>query len=138
MKKKMILAAVICFGVIGTASASFLLSAQDKADIAVMYLTKKLDLDENQASKLEVIKDEFQKVHKEHVQERAEKTQMIIEMIQSDQIDQAKVIELVNAKLLIIQEKAPQFVDKVADFHSTLSAEQKQIIIERIEQHKHF
>lgn len=134
----MILAAVICFGVIGTASASFLLSAQDKADIAVMYITKKLDLDEEQVNKLEAIKDELQKVHKEHEQERDEKTQMIIEMIQSDQIDQEKVVELVNAKLLIIQEKAPQFVGKIADFHSTLSAEQKQMIIERIEQHRHF
>ena len=138
MKKRIILAVLICFGIAGTASAGFMLSHEEKADIAVMYITKKLDLDENQVGKLESIKDKLQKLCDEHKKEKAEKTQLVIEMIQADQLDQAKVIELLNAKIQKIEDSAPGVVEMIADFHSTLSPEQKQIVIEQIQKHKHF
>ncbi|THB69670.1 MAG: hypothetical protein D6B28_10920 [Gammaproteobacteria bacterium] len=138
MKKRIVLAVLICFGIAGTASAGFMLSHDEKADIAVMYIIKKLDLDENQTGKLESIKDKLQKLCEEHKKEKAEKTQLLIEMIQSDQLDQAKIIELINAKMQKIEESAPGIIEMIADFHSTLSHEQKQIVIEKIQQHKHF
>ena len=138
MKKRIVLAVLICFGIAGTASASFMLSHDEKADIVVMYITKKLDLDENQVGKLESIKDKLQKLCDQHKKERAEKTKLVIEMIQADQLDQVKVIELLNEKMQKIEESAPGIVEMIADFHSTLSPEQKQIVIEKIEEHKHF
>lgn len=138
-KKSMVLVTLACLAIAGTASAGFMLSHKDRADIAVMVITKKLDLNENQVAKLEDIKKEFEKVHAEHAQERAEKVHMIIEMVKSDQIDQSQVIALMNDKIEMLEEKAPIFIEKIAEFHRTLSAEQKQIIVEMIEKrHKHF
>ncbi len=138
MKKKLIIATIICLGLVGTASAGFYMSKQDKVEIAVMFITKKLDLNNQQIDKLNVIVDAFEKAHEEHAQKRDEHKQQIIEMIQSDQIDQAKIQEMLNLKLQIIAEKSPEFIDKIADFHSLLSAEQKQIIVDKINQHKSF
>ena len=107
-----------------------------KAEFMVDYISETLDLNESQQAQLDEIKDELlakaQGMHADKASMHAE----LVTQLRSEEIDQ----ELVKAKIAEHRAKMDEIVDlivvRLAEFHKTLTAEQKEKLIAKIETFK--
>ena len=107
-----------------------------KAEFMVDYISEALDLNESQQAQLDGIKDELmakaQGMHADKASMHAE----LVTQLRSEEIDQ----ELVKAKIAEHRAKMDEIVDlivvRLAEFHQTLTAEQKEKLIAKIETFK--
>ena len=107
-----------------------------KAEFMVDYISETLDLNESQQAQLDGIKDELmakaQGMHADKASMHAE----LVTQLRSEEIDQ----ELVKAKIAEHRAKMDEIVDlivvRLAEFHKTLTAEQKEKLIAKIETFK--
>ncbi len=115
---------------------------EDKADWITAKISKKLDLDENQKLKLDELKNEVLNVRKETHNERDGHLKQVKEMIKGESLDKAEIKLLLTQKQEIFNKKSDIIIDKLIAFHASLKPEQKQLIInfieERKEGHGHF
>ena len=107
-----------------------------KAEFMVDYISETLDLNEDQQAQLDQIKDELlakaQGMHGDKASMHAE----LVTQLRSEEIDQ----ELVKAKIAEHRAKMDEIVDLIvvhlAEFHKTLTPEQKEKLIAKIETFK--
>ena len=107
-----------------------------KAEFMVDYISETLDLNESQQAQLDEIKDELlakaQGMHADKASMHAE----LVTQLRSEEIDQ----ELVKAKIAEHRAKMDEIVDlivvRLAEFHKTLTPEQKEKLIAKIETFK--
>ena len=107
-----------------------------KAEFIVDYISETLDLNDSQQAQLDQIKDELmekaQLMHADKASMHAE----LVAQLRSEEIDQ----ELVKAKIAEHRAKMDEIVDliviRLAEFHKTLTAEQKEKLIAKIETFK--
>ncbi len=107
-----------------------------KAEFMVDYISETLDLNESQQAQLDGIKDELlAKAHGMHA-DKASMHAELVTQLRSEEIDQ----ELVKAKIAEHRAKMDEIVDlivvRLAEFHKTLTAEQKEKLIAKIETFK--
>ncbi|MDH5548156.1 MAG: hypothetical protein OEZ43_21480 [Gammaproteobacteria bacterium] len=114
-------------------------SPEDKADYIVHKISKKMDLNEDQRSKLEAVKDEIMQHHAEH---KAYKQQMIDDLIaeiEKPELDQNVLLGMVNHHKMTVEKVSPGVIEKLAVFHASLNDEQKKHMVEKIKIfRKHF
>ncbi len=97
------------------------------------YLTEALDLDEAQQAKAAAYKDE---ILAKVLAMRSENKQMHDEIkaqLGSEEIDTTRVKEIVAGHRAKMDEVIDLVVDRVADFHRTLSPEQRAKLVEKLE-----
>jgi len=107
-----------------------------KAEFIVDYISETLDLNDSQQAQLDQIKDELmekaQLMHADKASMHAE----LVAQLRSAEIDQ----ELVKAKIAEHRAKMDEIVDliviRLAELHKTLTAEQKEKLIAKIETFK--
>jgi Spy/CpxP family protein refolding chaperone len=99
-------------------------------------IAKRLNLDEQQKVKLEAIHEAIRQARQESRDERVALLDEVAAQIKSDQLDQAKVLQLVEQRLARMNQAAPQIIAKVAELHATLTPEQKAKVIEHLERRK--
>jgi protein CpxP len=109
-------------------------SAHDhKAEFLVDYISETLDLDDSQKAQLNQIKNELMaKVR----QMRAGKDSMFEELVaqlRSEEIDQARVKALIAERRAQMDEFVDLLVVRLAEFHKTLTQEQKDTLVAKIE-----
>jgi protein CpxP len=109
-------------------------SAHDhKAEFMVDYISETLDLDDSQKAQLNQIKNELMaKVR----QMRAGKDSMFEELVaqlRSEEIDQARVKALIAERRAQMDEFVDLLVVRLAEFHKTLTQEQKDTLVAKIE-----
>ena len=109
-------------------------SAHDhKAEFMVDYISETLDLDDSQKAQLNQIKNELMaKVR----QMRAGKDSMFEELVaqlRSEEIDQARVKALIAERRAQMDEFVDLLVVRLAEFHKTLTQEQKDKLVAKIE-----
>lgn len=109
---------------------------EDKAEWMVHKISKKLDLDDNQKAKLEDVKVELMKHHKEHRDSKAEMMDKLILEVQKPQLDEALLMDMVNQHKTRIEQAAPGVIEKLVVFHASLNAEQKSEIVEKLQKFK--
>lgn len=107
------------------------------------WITKKiaseLDLNEAQKAKLELVKQEFLAQREKGKQEREEAFQTILAQIRSKQLDTEKLQALIEQRHKRMGEAAPSVLKKIADFHASLSDEQKEKAAQKVEKfHSHW
>ena len=112
-------------------------SAHDhKAEFMVDYISETLDLDDSQKAQLNQIKNELMaKVR----QMRAGKDSMFEELVaqlRSEEIDQARVKALIAERRAQMDEFVDLLVVRLAEFHKTLTQEQKDKLVAKIETFK--
>jgi Spy/CpxP family protein refolding chaperone len=107
-----------------------------KAEFMVDYISEALDLNESQQAQLDQIKDELMtKAKGMHVDKEALHEELVTQL-RSEEIDQVRV------KVIIAEhrEKMDEIIDlmlaHLAEFHKTLTAEQKEKLIAKIETFK--
>ena len=95
-------------------------------------ISDKLDLDAEQEEKMHAVIDEIKStrdaVHKNKQADR----QRVMEELRSEQIDQELLLDIFAERRDAIDERLPKILAKFADFHNSLSDEQKEEIIERV------
>jgi Spy/CpxP family protein refolding chaperone len=100
------------------------------------WIAKRLDLNEQQKTKLEAVHEVMRQAREQFHKERAELFEEIAAQIKSDQLDQAKVLQLLERRHALMNQVAPQVVAKVADLHASLTPEQKTKAVEHLERFK--
>ena len=107
-----------------------------KAEFIVDYISETLDLNDSQQAQLDQIKDELMEKAKLMHADKASMHAELVAQLRSEEIDQ----ELVKAKIAEHRAKMDEIVDlivvRLADFHKTLTSEQKEKLIAKIETFK--
>jgi Spy/CpxP family protein refolding chaperone len=99
---------------------------EERADWVTKRIAKQLDLNEEQRAKLE--RSKLSKDQQTLFDD-------VMAQIQADRLDQAKVIQLFERRQELQRQLAPQVVAKIAEFHASLTPEQK---AKAVEQLRHF
>ena len=99
----------------------------------VDYIAETLDLTDPQREQLDEIKEEFMAKAKEmHAQKEAMHAEFMAEL-RKDQIDQVKIRELIAQKRAQMDEIIELAVTRLVEFHKTLSQEQREKLVAKIE-----
>ena len=108
-------------------------SANHKAAFMVDYIAETLDLNDTQRSQLEEIKEDFLAKAKEmHAQKETMYAEFRAELLK-EEIDQQRVKALMAQKQEQMAEMMDFAVLRLAEFHKTLSAEQKEKLVAKLE-----
>jgi len=111
-------------------------SPDQKAEFMVDYVSETLDLNAGQKAHLDQIKEELLE---KGVQMRADKATMHAELItqlRSEEIDQDRLKSMVTAHRVKMEELIELAIVKLAEFHKTLSAEQREKLVAKLQSFK--
>ena len=104
-----------------------------RAEKMIRYLTDELSLTEAQQTMLMDFKDDMLKRREEARQCRQKNKGIIMEELKKDTIDQERVMSLYLEHKPKMDELAAYVVTRLAEFHATLTPEQKSILIDKLE-----
>jgi len=107
-----------------------------KAEFLVDYISETLDLNESQQAQLEQIKDELMAKAQEMHADKASMQAELVTQLRSEEIDQVRVKALVAEHRAKMDEIIDLIVVRLAAFHKTLTPEQKEKLIAKIETFK--
>ncbi len=108
------------------------------AEFAVDYITEVLDLTEAQQTHLNQIKEEFMEKRDQMRANRAEHHDEIIALLGSEEIDQERVRVIIAEHRVQMDEMIDLAVVRLAEFHRTLTPEQKAKLVEKVESFKKY
>ena len=133
---KILIASALTIGVVGGASAygkKKFAGPEMRASFAVSYISDELELDATQEQALNALKDQVL-VSGTLVKSQMENTHEDVKsLIAAESFDQAKALSLVTDKTSVVNSVAPEIITAAAGFFDTLSAEQKNDILEFFE-----
>ncbi len=111
-------------------------SPDQKAEFMLDYVTETLDLDASQQEHLDRIKDELLE---KGVQMRADRGAMhseLIAQLKSEKIDQGRLKSMVTEHRVKMEEVIDLAIVKLAEFHQTLTLEQREKLVAKLENFK--
>ena len=129
----------IIFGVVGTvgvltgAKGNCDKNAANRANWAVERAAGKLDLTEQQKSKLVDLKDHYLKVRETYQSTKVTDLNTLLQLASAEKFSKEQATQLIESKLSIVQTEYPAFIEKLAVFHDSLDAEQKAKISKKIQ-----
>ncbi len=107
-------------------------SPEEKAEWAAEKISSELDLDEGQKAKLDEIKSEVLAKHQSFGGMKKELWDEMNKQITTDTIDEQKLNDLFAGKETEFSEMRSFMVNKFAEFHSILTAEQRSVLAEKM------
>jgi len=111
-------------------------SPAHKAEFMVDYISETLDLDATQQAQLNQIKNELMEKAQQMRDGRASMYGEIIAQLRSEEIDQARVMAIIAERRAQMNELIDLLVVRLAEFHKTLTQEQKEKLVAKIETFK--
>ena len=135
MVKKGLTIALICVFISGalvfTGCRSH--SHQGKVEFMVDYISETLDLTDPQREQLDGIKEEFMAKAKEmHAQKEAMHTEFMAEL-RKEEISRENLNDLIAQKRANMDEFINLALDRLVEFHKSLSTEQREKLVAKIE-----
>ena len=135
MVKKGLTIALICVFISGalvfTGCRSH--SHQGKVEFMVDYIAETLDLTDPQREQLDGIKEEFMAKAKEmHAQKEAMHTEFMAEL-RKEEISRENLNDLIAQKRANMDEFINLALDRLVEFHKSLSTEQREKLVAKIE-----
>ena len=103
------------------------------AEFMIDYMSEALDLTDAQQEQLDEIKEEFFTKAKQLHEEKKAQHDEFMALVQAESIDPVQLKALVAKHRARMDEMVDLAVDRVVAFHATLSAEQKEKLVEKIE-----
>jgi Spy/CpxP family protein refolding chaperone len=103
------------------------------AEFVVDYVTEVLDLNEAQQQQLNQIKDELIEKRREMHADKAKYHDEVAAMLQSEEIDQARVKVIVAEHRAKMDEMVDLMIARFAEFHRNLTPEQKAKLVKKLE-----
>ena len=108
-------------------------SPNHKAEFMVDYIAETLDLDDGQKAQLDGIKEEFMAKAKEmHAQKEAMHAEFMAEL-RKEEISQENLKGLIAQKRAQMDEMIDLALARLVEFHKTLSTEQREKLVAKIE-----
>jgi Spy/CpxP family protein refolding chaperone len=107
-------------------------SPEKMVDRVIGDLTAKLELSAAQQQQLQVMKTELSGKAARMKKARQSVHEEVLTELQKDVLDQEKLKKMVNIRMTEIDEAANIFITGLAQFHSTLSPEQRKKFVEYI------
>ena len=107
-----------------------------KAEFIVDYISETLDLNDSQQAQLDQIKDELMEKAQLMHADKASMHEELVAQLRSEEIDQVRVKGLIAEHRAKMDEIVDLVVSRLAEFHKTLTAEQKEKLIAKIETFK--
>lgn len=135
-KSAYILLAAILISSLGLFSGCRRHSHAHKAEFMVDYITETLDLNESQQTQLNEIKDELMLKAKQMHDDKESMREELVVQLRSEEIDQVRVKALIAEHRAKMDEIIDLLVERLSDFHRTLSPEQKEKLVAKIETFK--
>ena len=111
-------------------------SHSHKAEFMVDYISETLDLNESQQEQLDQIKDELMTKAKDMHADKASMHEELVVQLRSEEIDQVRVKDLVAEHRAKMDEIVNLVVTRLSEFHKTLTPEQKEKLVAKIETFK--
>lgn len=110
-----------------------------RAERLTKKIASKLDLNDAQKAKLDIVKQEILAHREKGKQEREEAFRTILTQIRSKQLDTGKLQAMMEQRHKRMEEIAPSVLQKIADFHASLTDEQKEKAAQEVEKmHDHW
>ena len=107
-----------------------------KAEFMVDYISETLDLDDNQQAQLNQIKDELMAKVGQMRADRASMQEELLAQLRSEEIDQARIKAMIAERRAQMDAIIDLIVVRLAEFHKTLTPEQKEKLVAKIETFK--
>ena len=107
-----------------------------KAEFLVDYISETLDLNESQHAQLNQIKDELMVKARQMHANRAAMHDELVAQLRSEEIDQTRVKEMIAEHRAQMDDIINLIVVRLAEFHKTLTPEQKDKLVAKIETFK--
>jgi Spy/CpxP family protein refolding chaperone len=111
-------------------------SSAHKAEFIVDYISETLDLNESQQAQLNQIKDELMAKAGQMRADRASMQEELLAQLRSEEIDQTRVKAMIAERRSQMDAIIDLMVVRLAEFHKTLSQEQKDKLVAKIETFK--
>lgn len=127
--------AVLAAGMVAVSACHRHRSPSERADYLVDKVAKDLELNEAQRVKLDAVKQEALKAWAEIRNERRAALDEVIAEVEHDRLDQAKLLALFARHQDLQSRLAPGVAAAAAEFHASLTAEQKTLALEHL---RHF
>jgi protein CpxP len=100
-------------------------TATERADRLVNKITKELDLNEQQQAKLAAVREAFLSARSQARPEHEAMFNDALAVVQSDQLDQAKLVQLLDRHHAAQKLQAAAVIPKLAEFHASLRPDQR-------------
>ena len=104
-----------------------------KAEFMVDYINETLDLNAGQQEQLNQIKDELMEKARQMHADKESIHEELVTQLRSEEIDKVRVKALVAEHRAKMDEIVDLLVDRLAEFHKTLTPEQKDKLVAKIE-----
>lgn len=136
MKIALILISILAIGalVIGGCAHRYK-TPEQRADYFMQKITKKLDLNDEQKARLDIIKDEMLAVRKEMQSKREESRDTVRDLLNAPRLDQDTAVAIVNGHVKDISVQAPRIIAALGGFWDSLNPEQQAMVREKMEKH---
>lgn len=103
------------------------------AGYVVEKISERLELNSEQREKLEAVKEALMQSRSQMREERKELMNQIIAQVQEAEMDQARVMELIEKRMSRIDGMAQRVVGPIIEFHKSLNQVQREKIVNRLE-----
>ena len=108
------------------------------AEFMLDYISEALDLTADQQTQLEEIREELFAKAKELHDQKKDQHEQFMALVQAEEIDPVQLKAMIAEQRAKMDEVVELAVDRVVAFHATLSAEQKEKLVEKIEKFHRF
>jgi hypothetical protein len=111
------------------------MSPEKKAEYVTDKMTENLELDAIQREYLRALSGDLLEIMQQVRSNRGEHREMIQQLLSEPTMDQVKVLQMVQQKTQMINDKAPQLIASFAGFLDSLDNEQKKELREHMGEH---
>jgi Spy/CpxP family protein refolding chaperone len=98
---------------------------EERADWMVNKISDKLDLNDAQKAKLEVVKTEMMKLRTQFDGDKATRDKKMLEIVSKPKMDRDALLNMINARTEAVSSNAPQIVTALGDFYDSLNPDQQ-------------
>jgi Spy/CpxP family protein refolding chaperone len=112
-------------------------SHAERTERAIDWFSSRLELTEGQKAKLLSIHEELKNLEMALKKDRGQTKEEIIKMLGSNELDQDSILEIIEEKQKQVDYFAPKIIAGFADFHDSLTMEQRRELVDEIGSHNH-
>ena len=112
------------------------MTADEKIEFISDRVTRKLELDDSQRQNFTRLAEDVAEVMQQVRPSREQRADEFVALLQEPDFDQARALELVQQRTRLINDKAPDVIASLAVFVDSLSADQRQQLLEFVK-HRH-
>ncbi len=105
------------------------------SDYIVKKISRKLDLNDAQKEKLVAVQKALLAARNKHREQKQGQWDSLRSNIPGERLDTDALQTMLNGHADTIKGESPQILDKLAEFHASLTAEQKQKLVEHLDKH---